>query len=123
VVYRHAGVGERVQESRLADVGVPGQGDRRRLGASPRLPPRRPLFRQCLEALTQKSDSAPREPAIRLELALAGAPGADAAAEALEVLPEAAHPREVVLQLRQLDLELALGADGVLGEDVEDQLG
>ena len=33
-----------------------------------------------------------------------------------------AHPREVVLELRKLDLELALGAAGVLGEDVEDQL-
>jgi hypothetical protein len=38
------------------------------------------------------------------------------------VLPEAAHPRQVVLELRELDLELALGGDGVLGEDVEDQL-
>ena len=45
------------------------------------------------------------------------------AAEALEVLPGAPHPREVVLELRQLDLQLALGRDGVLGEDVEDQLG
>ena len=44
------------------------------------------------------------------------------AAEPLEVLPHAAHARQVVLELRELDLELALGADGVLGEDVEDQL-
>ena len=39
------------------------------------------------------------------------------------MLPQPAHPREVVLELRELDLELALGADSVLGEDVEDQLG
>jgi len=38
------------------------------------------------------------------------------------VLPQAAHPRQVVVELRELDLELALGADGMLGEDVEDQL-
>ena len=44
------------------------------------------------------------------------------AAEALEVLPHAPHARQVVLELRQLDLELPLGAHGVLGEDVEDQL-
>src|SRR5207247_11125541 len=44
------------------------------------------------------------------------------AAEPLEVLPEPAHARQVVLELRELDLELALGADGVLREDVEDQL-
>src|SRR5262249_43971635 len=33
-----------------------------------------------------------------------------------------AHPRQVVLELRELHLELALGADGMLREDVEDQL-
>jgi hypothetical protein len=38
------------------------------------------------------------------------------------VLPHAPHARQVVLELRELDLELALGAPGVLGEDVEDQL-
>ncbi len=34
-----------------------------------------------------------------------------------------AHARQVVLELSELDLELPLGRDGVLGEDVEDQLG
>ena len=38
------------------------------------------------------------------------------------MLPHPAHARQVVLELRELDLELALGAHGVLGEDVEDQL-
>ena len=61
-------------------------------------------------------------PAVALELRLTRAARADAAAEPLEVLPHAAHARQVVLELRELDLELALGADGVLGEDVEDQL-
>ena len=51
---------------------------------------------------------------------LARSPRADPAAEALEVAPQAAHAREVVLQLRQLHLQLALGAAGVRGEDVED---
>ena len=54
-----------------------------------------------------------------------GPSGADpavdpAGAEALEVRPQAPHPREVVLELRQLDLELALGGVRVGGEDVED---
>ena len=38
------------------------------------------------------------------------------------MLPHPAHPRQVVLELRELDLELSLRGDGVLGEDVEDQL-
>ena len=37
--------------------------------------------------------------------------------------PQPAHAREVVLELCQLDLELALGAAGVAGEDVEDDRG
>ena len=41
-------------------------------------------------------------------------------AEALEVGPQAPHAREVVLELGELDLELALGRVGVVGEDVED---
>ena len=44
-------------------------------------------------------------------------------AEPLEVGPQAPHPREVVLELGELDLELALGGVGVGGEDVEDDRG
>ena len=67
-----------------------------------------------------------RRRAMRRSLSSCDSPGSarpDAAAEALEVLPHAPHARQVVLELRELDLQLALGADGVLGEDVEDQLG
>ena len=55
-----------------------------------------------------------REAAVGLELGLARAARADAAAEALEVLPHAAHALEVVLQLRELDLELARRRVGVV---------
>ena len=67
-------------------------------------------------------DARTREPAVGLELALARPTRADSAAEPLEVLPHAAHARQVVLELRELDLQLALGAPRVLGEDVEDEL-
>ena len=77
----------------------------------------------------QQRDLAARDPPVGLELGLAGAARSDAgaertgaAAEALEVLPHPAHPRQVVLELRELDLELSLGAPRMLGEDVEDQL-
>src|SRR5215831_11463063 len=66
--------------------------------------------------------AAPGQPPVGLELRLTGAARADAAAEALEVLPQAPHPREVVLELGELDLQLALRGHGVLGEDVEDEL-
>ena len=37
--------------------------------------------------------------------------------------PQPAHAGQVVLELGQLDLELALGGVGVVGEDVEDDRG
>ena len=78
-----------------------------------------------VEPAPQRGDAVARQPAVGLDLRLARAPGADAAdaapgAEALEVRPQPAHAGHVVLELRELDLELALGRVGVRGEDVED---
>ncbi len=122
VLDRDVGPGERVQQRRLADVRVAGERDGRRLGTRSLLAARLALAAQHSEPPLEQRDAAAREPAVGLELRLARAAGADAAAEALEVLPHAAHPRQVVLQLRELDLQLPLGAHGMLGEDVEDQL-
>ena len=83
------------------------------------------------EPALELGDTTVCEPAVGLELGLSGASRADAAAHAcgaaaaglsLEVLPHAPHAREVVLELRELDLELSLRRDGMLREDVEDQL-
>ena len=61
------------------------------------------------------------QPAVGLELRLAGTAHADAALLALEVGPAAHQAAGDVLQLRELDFELALEAAGALREDVEDQ--
>ena len=76
----------------------------------------------------ERGDPVAGEAAVGLDLCLARTPGPDTAvdpagAEPLEVRPQAAHPRQVVLELRELDLELALGAVRVRGEDVEDDRG
>jgi hypothetical protein len=73
----------------------------------------------------QRGDPVAGQPTVGLDLRLAGSPGTDTAvdstgSEALEVRPQPAHPRQVVLELSELDLELALGAVGMVGEDVED---
>src|SRR4029450_9321040 len=88
------------------------------------------LLAEVLETPAQERDAAARAAAVRFELRLTGPacsdPGAErahAAAEAFEVLPQTAHARQVVLELRELDLQLAFGAARVLREDVEDQLG
>src|SRR6185503_9443209 len=122
VVDGHRSIRERVQKSGLARVRVPGERDHRGLRASSRLTLRVPAALELLQSAPELADPPASEPPVRLELRLAGAPRPDSASKALEVLPQAAHPREVVLELGQLDLELALGARRVLREDVEDQL-
>ena len=129
VVDRDVGVGQRVQERRLADVRVAGERNSRNLRSLALPPPQAALLLDLLEPPAEDDDPAVREPTVGLELRLAGAtradPGPDragAAPETLEVLPHPAHPWQVVLELRELDLELSLGARRMLGEDVEDQL-
>ena len=122
------GAGERVQQRRLAGVGVArerdvGQVRALALGA---LGGARGLH--LVQAAAQDRDAVAREPAVGLDLRLARAAGADAAdaaagAETLEVRPQAAHAGHVVFELGELDLHLALGGVGVAGEDVEDHRG
>ena len=61
-------------------------------------------------------------PAIRFELGFAGAPRADAAAQPRQRLARSDQPRQQVLQLRQLDLQLAFARPRAPRKDVEDQL-
>jgi hypothetical protein len=117
------GPGEGVQERRLPGVGVAGEGDGRDRRGEPAGAHRLPVRLEPAEPPAQRRDPVAGEPAVGLDLRLAGAAGADPAPEPLEVRPQPPHARQVVLELRQLDLELALGAVRVVGEDVEDHRG
>ncbi len=112
--------GQRVQQRQLAGVRVAHErhGRQRRALALRAHHPARAL--DVLEPAPQRRDAVARQAPVRLDLALSRAPRPDPAAEALEVAPQAAHAREVVFELGQLDLQLALGARSVVGEDVED---
>jgi hypothetical protein len=63
-----------------------------------------------------------RATAVDLELRLARAAAADAAGEARHRGGHHGEARHAVAELRELDLELAFAARGVLREDVEDEL-
>ncbi len=124
----HPRAGHRVQQGRLTGVGVTGE---RHLGSVGGLAAgahdAAVLLDPC-QAASQGRDSIAGQAPVGLDLGLARTPSADAAihaacTEPFQVGPEAAHAREVVLQLRELDLELALGRMGVVGEDVEDDRG
>src|SRR5436309_1551776 len=113
VVHRRTRAGERVQQGRLSHVRVAGERNGRRLRPRARLAADAALLAQVLQAPLQERNPPAGEATVGLQLALPRAPRADTAAEALQVLPPPAHSRQVVLELRELDLELALGADRV----------
>jgi hypothetical protein len=68
VAHRDAGVGERVEERRLARVRVAGERHGGRLGALPLLAPDVALATQLPQSLAQLRDAAPCEPPVRHEL-------------------------------------------------------
>jgi len=113
---------QRVQEGGLPDVRIAGERDRRDSRSQPFLAPRGALSAQPTEPALEERHARAGDAPVGLELALAGSSRPNAATQPLEVLPHASHPRQVVLELRELDLELPLGASCVLGEDVEDEL-
>ena len=122
------GAGQRVEQRRLARVGVARQRDGGQVRALALGALGRAGGLDLLEAALEDRDAVARQPAIGLDLRLARAAGADAAhaaagAETLEVRPQAAHAGHVVFELGELDLHLALGRVRVAGEDVEDHRG
>ena len=126
----HADVGarQRVEQRRLARVRVAGERDRRQVRALALGALRRARGAHAVELAAQRGDPVARQPAVGLDLRLARAAGADAAdaatgAQTLEMRPEPAHAGHVVLELGELDLQLAVGRARVDGEDVEDHGG
>ena len=81
VVDRHLGFGECVQQSRLADVRVAGEGDGRRFRPLPLLSPHLALLAEVGEPAAQERDATARDPAVALELGLTRAASPDACPE------------------------------------------
>ena len=117
---RAAGVGQAVEQRRLAGVGVAREGDDR--GAAPAAALGLPGALDLLEVLLQALDPAPEHAPVGLELGLTlAAPDADAAGLAPQVPPPPGQPGEHVVELGQLHLGPGLPGAGTLVEDLEDQ--
>ena len=128
VLDEHAGAREPVEQARLAGVRVAGDRDRRdrvalALGALG-VARRREVADLTAQLRHARADAA----TIELDLRLTGTARAHARAAGTHLatglaahrVTPAAQAREQVLELRELDLRLALAALGVLAEDVED---
>ena len=82
-----------------------------------------PLLLHRLQAAAQLRHALTDAAAVHLQLGFTRAAGADAARQPRQHQTLADQTGGLVLQLRQLHLQLALRAGGPLGEDVQDQRG
>ena len=120
--FEHAGLGEGIEEGALAGVGIADEGDhgdRDCLAALPLLmADAADGVELGLDVVDAKVDLA----AIGLELGFARAAGSDAAAKLRHGATASGQAGQLVFELCEFYLELALAGLGVAGEDVEDEL-
>ena len=108
VARRHLGAGQRVEQGRFAGVGVADQRDHRERHPPPRGAVQAAGAPHLLQLLLQPHDAVADQPAVGLDLRLAGAAEeAEAAALPLQVGPGPHQAGALVVQMRQFDLQRA----------------
>ena len=124
VLHVHAGIGQAVEQRRLAGVGVARQGNAEDIRRGAFLALHVAVGGDVGKLATQHGDAVANKTAVDLELAFALAKTrANATARPVlgKVGPHAAQARVEVLQLSHLHLQLALMGLGMQAEDVEDE--
>lgn len=120
----YPGIGQAVEQRRLAGVGVARQGNAEDIGRRAFLALHVAVGSDVGKLATQHGDAVANKTAVDLKLAFALAKArANAAARPVlgKVRPHAAQTRVKVLQLGHLHLQLALMGLGMQAEDVEDK--
>src|SRR5690606_27614131 len=118
---------EPVEQRGLARVGVPDDRDRWHVPGAAGVALRLARGRHVLDLAPQPCHPGADAPSVELDLRLTGSARAHARTAGGDPatglpghrLAPSAQARQQVLQLRELDLRLALAGLGVLGEDVE----
>ena len=124
VLRQHAGAGQRIEQGRLAGIGVADERHGRIRHPRPRFPMQRARAAHLLElganALDPVADDAP----VGLDLGLAGtAQEAEAAALTLKVGPGAHEPALLIDEMGKLDLQASFPRARARAEDLENQSG
>lgn len=88
----------------------------------PSLAQLRPTPAHDVECTPQRPDTPTNPAAVGLELRLARSPGTDTAAQPRQGHTGANQPRQQILELRQLDLQLTFPRPGTRGKNVQDEL-
>ncbi len=114
--------GKAVHESRFSRVRIADQSDGRVGYLGSAVPMQAAGSRHLFEALAQGHDPLSNAAAIDFQLGLSGAARTDTSAQPRQVLPMAGQARQEVLELGQLDLQLARLRTSTPGEDIQDEL-
>ena len=117
----HAAAGQAVEQRRFAGVGIADQRDRAHRGTVAGAALCRARDGNPHQPAAQELDALRDQAPVGLQLRFAGTAEPDAAFLPLEVGPAAGQAGGHVIELRQLDLQLAFRALCALGEDIEDQ--
>ena len=112
-----------IEKRGLASIGVSDQGDDRNRDAFTALALLSTNAAHFLDLSLDVLDAAMNLAAVGFKLGFTRSAGANAAAELRHLHTTAAKPRQHVLKLRKLNLELAFTSARVAGKDIENQLG
>ena len=124
VLGEHRGAGQRIEQRRLAGIGVADQRHGRIRHALARLPMQRAGAPHLLELLADDVDALADDAAVGLDLGLAGAAEkAEAAALPLKMRPGPDQPALLIDEMGELDLQAPFPRPRPLPEDLEDQTG
>ena len=121
VIGRDTRAGDAVQQGRFTGVGVAHQGHHRDGIFLPPLPLDGPDLADFLQFLFQPGNAAADNPAVRLQLGLTGATGANGAFLPFQVGPHTRQTGQQIFILGQLHLQAALFRLGPLGENIKNQ--
>ena len=117
--------GQRVEQRALPRVGVSHERDNRHRRFFPPVSVEHPVGLNLVQLLLQKLDAVAQEALVDLDLLLAHAldlpSRAAAARRAVQVRPHPRQSRELILQLRHLNLQLPLRGPRALAEYVQDE--
>src|SRR5690554_7727375 len=120
-VYRR--LGQPVEQGGFAGVGIADQGDHGDFRPSPCTSGLITLAADLLQTLGDLLDAHPQQTAVGFQLGFPRTTQADTTLLPLKVGPAADQTGTQMIELGQLDLQLALVGTGALGEDIQNQTG
>ena len=121
VLDQYVSVAQCVEQGAFPGVGIAYDSHNRDAFEAATVSIERSMLPHCLQVLFETLYLALDDAAVAFQLCLAGASGADAAAQTLQVRPASGQAGQEIFLLSKLDLKSAFVGLGTLGEDIEDE--